>query len=256
MVSLRKRHSTSVEKDEPVRTSPVTLDAPAPAEETKTPPPTNSAADASPPPELRDPVKEAGQKAIALQLRLREMENAEHLRNEAASQQQPQQQRPTVEEPQQQQVPTAEEIIANCGLPDNAKMWLRAHPEYVTDFEKNKILRKMHNVAEWQSGGQEYTDLYFDKMNVLLGLKQEAQPAPAPRAAPARRPAYVGSFSAPPTREAPSMKTGRPLERQPQLSREELEVAQNSGISAEEYARQKAKWEAMKRACHQDGRDR
>jgi hypothetical protein len=250
MVSLRKRHSTSVTpgKDEPVAASHVTIDAPAPAEETKTPPSTNSAADASPPPELRDPVKEAERSAIALQLRLREMESAEA--QQAASQQQ--QQRPEIEEPQQQRVPTAEEIIAGSGLPDNAKSWLRAHPEYITDPTKNVQLRKMHNVAEYQAG-EEYTAPYFSRLEILLGLKQEAQPAP--RVAPARRPAYVGAFSAPPTREAPSMKTGRPMERQPQLTADELEIARGSGISAEEYARQKARWEKMKHDGYQDGRN-
>jgi hypothetical protein len=236
----------------------VTLDAPALAEpsEAKTPV-TNG--DASPPVES-NPVREAEKKAIALQLRLQEMENAETLRNEAAS---PQQQQPAIEEPQQRALPTAEQIIEGSGLPELAKVWLRQHPEYVSDPVKNQQLRKMHNVAEWQSG-QEYTAAYFDRMDILLGLKQEFQPAQsngnatsqrAPQTAPARS-RTAAPYSAPISREAPSMKTGRPIERQPQLTREELEIAAGSGISAEEYAKQKAKWEQMKRAGYQDGRDR
>jgi hypothetical protein len=261
LVSLRKRHSTNVDKDEPpVRTSPVTLDAPSLPSEAKAP--VTNGADASPPPELRDPVKEAGQKAIALQLRLKEMENAENLRNETAAPQ-PQQPRPEVEEQQQQQAPTAEQIIDGSGLPELAKHWLRQHSDYVTDPAKNARLRKLHNVAEWQSG-EEYTPAYFNRMDVLLGFRQEAQPsngnaAPqrAPQAAPARRPAYVGSFSAPPTREAPSMRTGQAPSRQPQLTREELDVAQNCGISPEEYQKQKMEWERQKRAPgFDDGRNR
>jgi hypothetical protein len=256
LVSLRKRYSPNVEshdKDEPpVAASHVTIDAPNLAEPSEAKAPaTNGAADASPPVE-KDPVKDAARRAVELQLRLQEMDRAEVLRQEAASQQQ---QHSTIDEPQQQQPASVEQIISNSGLPELAQGWLRQHPEYVSDPVKNQQLRKMHNVAEYQAGG-EYTERYFDRLNVLLGFKQEAaQPAPAPRVAPARRPAYVGAFSAPPTREAPSMKTGRPIERQPQLTRDELEIAAGSGISAEEYARQKAKWEAMKRAGFEDGRD-
>jgi hypothetical protein len=254
LVSLRKRPQTNY-KDEPVRTSPVTLDVPKLAEpgDAKAPS-TNGAADASPPPELRDPGKEASRNAIQLQLRLKEMEAADQ--RQAASQQQPQQ-RPEVEETQQQQAPSAEQIIEGSGLPDNAKSWLRAHPDYITDPTKNAQLRKMHTVAEWQSGGQQYTDLYFDKMNVLLGLKQEARHvAPAPSAAPLKR-QYGGPVSAPPSRQSLSMTSGRPIERQPRLSDAELEIAQNSGISPEEYQKQKSRWEQIKRSPgFDDGRGR
>jgi hypothetical protein len=258
MVSLRKRYSTSADKDEPpVRMSPVTLDVPAPAEERpsegKTP--LTNGADASPPVES-NPVREAEKKAIALQLRLQEMERAEASR-EAANHTQP-----ASEEPQQQVPPTAEQIIEGSGLPELAKTWLRQHPEYVSDPAKNARLRKMHNVAEWQSG-QEYTAAYFDRMDILLGLKQEPRPAQsngnatpqrAPQAAPAR-PRTAAPFSAPISREAPSMRTGKPMERQPQLTADELEIAQGSGISPEEYARQKARWEKMKHDGYQDGRN-
>src|SRR6516162_9434208 len=83
---------------------------------------------------------------------------------------------------QEPQAPTVEEIIAGCELPDLAKNWLRQNPEFILDPAKNERLRKMHNVAEYQSGS-EYTEPYFQRLEVLLGLKQETPSngrAPAP----------------------------------------------------------------------------
>jgi hypothetical protein len=136
---------------------------------------------------------------------------------------------PPLPEPQQ---PSAEQIIAGSPLPDRAKDWLRQHPEYVTDPIKNAQLQKLHNVAEYQAGG-EWTDGYFDRINVLLGFKQEQLQQPnSNRAQPTaqtvvRRQYAAGpSVSAPPTREAPSMTTGRAFgHMQQQLNKDEREIA-------------------------------
>jgi len=153
------------------------------------------------------------------------------------------------QERQQRQLPTVEEIISNAPLPERAKAWLRDHPEYITDPERNARLQEMHHVAKYHAG-EEYTDSYFDKMEALLGLgspdvsitvenehsreqspqdmmEQPTMTAPPPRrqisvpqfaserstpAAPPPRshPQHVPPVSAPPHREVP-MRNGRRL---------------------------------------------
>lgn len=154
---------------------------------------------------------------------------------------------------QPQQVQSVDTIITNSGLPDRAKNWLRAHPDYITDANKNATMQKMHNVAEYQTG-QTFTDAYFERMEVLLGFKPETQQQPAASPQPQHSAAPV---SAPPTRDAPSMSTGRaPTPTKVTLSPEEREVAasiaQSRGMTQQEaereYARQKLRMIQEKQA--------
>jgi len=157
--------------------------------------------------------------------------------------------------PQEPQAPTVEEIIAGCELPDLAKNWLRQNPEFILDPAKNERLRKMHNVAEYQSGS-EYTEPYFQRLEVLLGLKQETPSngrAPAPAAPqrespPRQQPRMSVPVSAPTSRESLSMTTGRAPSSPMRLTQEEAQFARTLGISTEEYAKQKEKMERMKAA--------
>jgi hypothetical protein len=61
-------------------------------------------------------------------------------------------------------------------------------------------------------------------------------------------------MSAPPTREAPSMSTGRPVGRRAPLTAEEVEIARASGITPERYAQEKEKMLRMKAAGQLDDR--
>jgi hypothetical protein len=123
----------------------------------------------------------------------------------------------------------------------------------------------------WQSEKPELTEKYFDRMDHLLGFRQQ-QPQPQPQAqtttptqenkvnghapaaprdaAPVRqqqqRPGP--SVSAPPTRTAPSMSTGRPVNFQPQLTAEQLALAESLKISPQEYALQLEKMQRLKAA--------
>jgi len=235
MASLRKKYSTPHlesprDEDAPVSVPPIAA-ANLPPEAVADPPePVETKPLEQPAPDAKSPTDQAAESA--LRQRLREMEAAEALQRQP---QQPQ----YVSEPQQsrpQEMPpsiTTEQIIANAQIPDQAKTWLLAHPDYVSDPIKNAKLVKMHNVAEYQAGG-EFTDAYFDRMEVLLGLKPETgnghdKPTPqpvnvAPRpSAPLRQP--VPYVSAPPTREAPSMSTGRPANSRISLTAEETEFA-------------------------------
>jgi hypothetical protein len=207
--------------------------------------PAEPPADAKPAeqPKEHDPVS-----AAALKARLAEMERAEQL----ATRQQPPQ-RVQYEPPLEPQAepPTVEQIISRAQIPEQAKAWLRMHPVYVSDPEKNARMREVHNVA--QAHG-EFTPEYFDRMEVLLGLKQETRPtngngaSPTPRPAPPQRPTSI-AYSAPPTREAPSMSSGRAPSSQMRLTAEEVEIALATKLSPEEpdhlaiqrYAYNKAK---------------
>jgi len=106
MTSIRKRYADRVEA--PPVTAPPTGAAKLP----------DAAVDAKPPelPPSESPVDKAAKEAIALQLRLKEMERAEQLNREAVQQPPPQ----AAEPPQQQQQPT----------PAHIEKWLAEHPEY------------------------------------------------------------------------------------------------------------------------------
>jgi hypothetical protein len=237
MASLRRKYQGVESRDAP----PVTT---VPNETAAQLPPV--AADTKPPeqPKTESPADEAAR--TALKQRLREMENAEVLQREAI-----QQAHLASEPPQEQQMPTAEQIVASSGLPENAKDWLRAHPDYVLDPVKNAKLQKMHNVAEYQAGS-EFTAPYFHRMEILLGLKQEAQPSNGkqPSAPTASRnvapPRQTMAVSAPPSRESPSMLTGRPQSHRAPLTADEMFIAQQSGQTPEQYQEQKEKLRRLK----------
>jgi hypothetical protein len=234
MASLRKRHQSHADSDAPISTPP-------PAAE-----PTSTQSPAPLPEEIKTESPADVAAKNALRDRLQEMENAQRI-----NQQRPEQHEPAAapmeinDEPQR---PTAEQIIATSGLPERAKNWLRQHPEYITDKDKNDLLLKMHYVAEHQAGG-EYTDPYFERMDELLGHKQpkpngdgaastrrlpvqHRQPAP-------RQQAPAVSYSAPPHRDVPTMRTGRSPSVRTPLSADELEVARSSGMTPEQYAEAK-----------------
>jgi hypothetical protein len=259
MASLRKKYQGNGEDKDapPVTTMP-------PGTEAKLPP----IADARPPPEMPEPESSPAEQAAqtAIKQRLAEMERAEALTRQQQSAQQPQFATELAIEPQEpeQQQPTTEHIIASSSLPERMKNWLRQHPDYVTDPVKNNQIQRMHYVAEYQAGG-EWTDLYFDRMERLLGFKQDAPPngngaqqlvRPAVQRQPVRQQQYAGPpVSAPPTRESPSMSTGRPVTRRGPLTQEQRDIARSSGISEEEYSRQLDRMEKMKAAgVIQDGR--
>ncbi len=167
-------------------------------------------------------------------------------------------QQPKQQQRQQPQPPPdpIEATIAAAPIPDRAKTWLREHREYMSDPEKNAKLQAFHWDAKRETGG-EYTDAYFGRMEELLGLKQ-GESKPAAQSTPSVR--TGGSVSAPPTREALSMSTGRSsTPTKVTLSGDEREVARgiaesrNGGLrpgdpgwmsqaeAEREYARQKLK---------------
>ena len=247
MASLRKRYADRV--DAPPVTAPPTGAAKLP----------DPVADPKPPemPATESPVDKAAKEAIALQLRLREMDRAEQLQKKVVQQPPPQAAEPQA--PQQQ--PTLEDHIAH--LPPRVQGWYRKHPEFATDPEKAAQVQYCHHVAA-REVGEQFTEPYFDRMEQMLGLAPRtnghAQQRPAPAApryeSPPLRQRSAVPMSAPVSRDSPSMATGRPTGGPVRLTPAQQEAARFSGISEQEYARQLVKMERMKAAGEIDDNGR
>jgi hypothetical protein len=250
MASLRKKPQGVESPDKP----PVMT---APAEAAKLPPVAETEAT---PIEIEQPDPVAAAEKQALKQRLAEVERAEALTRAAVSQPPPR-----AAEPQQQVDPLEQAIAA---LPERVQGWYRTNPQFLTDPEKAAQIQYCHHVAR-REVGEEGTPRYFDRMESMLGIApngngqarpgQIDKPLPPPsriEAPPVRQQRYSGPpLSAPPTREAPSMRTGYPVSRREPLTDAEREIARGSGISEEEYQRQKEKMKRMQAAGElQEGR--
>src|SRR5262245_15772139 len=190
MASVRRKYQSQLTaKDEPVvAATPQVAAEPPPAVDARPPEPitTESPADVAAKNALRD--------------RLREMEQAETIVREATTAQQ--------QEPQQPQQLTLEQQIAH--LPERIQQWCKTDPRLATDPERIAQAQYCHHVAR-REVGEEFTDTYYDRMEEMLGLREQPKsqpngnaqaqhrpiesrppaPAPAPRAAmPARQ--YAG----------------------------------------------------------------
>jgi hypothetical protein len=259
MASLRKKHqATELPPERDLVPAPVPEAAAASVAKP------DVAADISPPADAAPaapvhPVED--EEKTAMRRRLQEMEAAQHrvqqLEAEIAARAQiahqlQQAQQPPPDDP-------VEAALAQCGLPPRAQQWLRQHPEYILDREKNAELQFRH----WQArreAGEDFSDRYYDAMERMLGLAEPAnvsdgnnsrptpadeappmnepmprrisipqfasEPMPAPAAQPAP-PRPVGPpVSAPPHREAISMSNGRrPSSSRVVLSADQREIA-------------------------------
>src|SRR5262249_15806268 len=162
-------------------------------------------------------------------------------RAEALQRQPPQQPQHAAEPPLESQEP--EDPLAQ--LPPRVRRWYQEHPELATDPERAAQVQYCHHVARRETGG-EFTDPYFDRIEAMLfgatNGRGESRPSPAPSAArnvepppprPQARP-MSAPVSAPPTREVPSMSTGRSPRYRAPLTPAQREAAQYSGVSEEE----------------------
>jgi len=248
MASLRKKYQAqlaSPERDDgpPVTTPPVTS--------TKFP---ESVADTKPPEPIE--AKSAADQAAedSLRKRLAEMERAESLQRQ---QQQPPQHAEPQAPPQQPEMPA------------HIQKWLEAHPQYLSN---DPIAQAEINLATMKCVRDGLTwndDNFIPTIERHLGLRQaqgnghaeskpppqQANVAPALRSAPPREPVrapprqeYSAPVSAPPTREVPSMSTGRSPHYRAPLTRDELEIAVTCGQTPEQYQAQKERMMRMKTA--------
>jgi hypothetical protein len=245
MSSLRKRYSlVSVDRPDspPVAATPVAAAEPPPAAEAPKP-----LEDLAP---EKSPTEQASTQAIVD--RLREMNAAETLQRAPAVQHYERVESRPPEPPD-----PVEAAIAT--MPPRVQRWYRSNPELLTNLELAARVQYCHHVAA-REVGQQFTDPYFDRMEHLLGFtKQQPQTKTppsqvnghAPVSAPAVRQQQQRSgpsVSAPPTRAIPSMATGRSVTGRRPLTAAQVEIAQSSGISVEEYQEKLEKMERLKAA--------
>jgi hypothetical protein len=245
MSSIRKKYrpENADTQDAPVQT------APSGVVERQSPSATDKA-DAPLPPERpveSDPVREAEQAAI--KQRIAEMDRAEGLVREHV-QRQPQF---ATERPKPQQAPA---------MPAHVQAWIDSHPEYFRDHVKHAELALATAKCTRDGLGWDHAE-FVPTVERHLGLRQEARPngnghdrsppmaspRPAPRNPPTRQQHFGGpSVSAPPTRDTPSWSSGRPVNTHAPLTQAEREIARASGVSEDEYQRQKQKLNQLKAA--------
>lgn len=125
--------------------------------------------------------------------------------------------------PQQpaQQPQNFEEVIN--GLPQNAKDWLRAHPEFVSDQAKITRLRNADGYFVNTKGMTQFSPEYFDALDAEFGFKKAPVSDPQPQ--PQRRSAPV---TAPVSRDVPTTSGSRQSSKTVTLTAEERLIARNS----------------------------
>ncbi len=122
--------------------------------------------------------------------------------------------------------------IARGGAPRSAE-WVRNHPEYVRDQRLNARMLAAHNLAI-TDGLQVDSDAYFNAVETTLGIRGQDNSAYSDASQPAQRRAAPAA--------APVSRSGTGDGRQTNrvtLSAEEREMAQMSGLSEQEWARNK-----------------
>ena len=171
-----------------------------------------------------------------------------------------------------------QQLIDNLEMPSAAKEWLKERPQYVFDAQENARIRVVHN-ALLREGHEPYSPSYFAEAEKRLAEPDEVDRsavdealAQARAAAPVAedvfqhensrvvvRPRRQVSVSAPPSRTdtiTASYLGGSDYDAsrgRVTLSRAELEAAAISGISPEEYGRQKLRLRQEKEAGHYTG---
>ena len=253
MASMRKRYADRVEASPRHDGPPVT--AP-PTGAAKLPDPVVDAKPPEMPETTESPVDKAAKEAIALQLRLKEMERAEQLNREAV-----QQPPPHATEPQQQQPPA---------MPAHVEKWLADHPQYMDRNDAVAQAEIYTATLKCNRDGKSWDQPDFlPTLERHLGIAPrsnghaqqhriiERPPAPAaPRYEAPRQQRSAVPMSAPVSRDSPSLATGRPTGGPVRLTPAQQEAARFSGISEQEYARQLVKMERMKAAGELDDRGR
>lgn len=148
--------------------------------------------------------------------------------------------KPTVRAP----VDQVEAFCSQLSAPSAA--WVRAHPEFVRDPHKNQQMRAAHQLAI-AKGHNADTEDYFKSIEKTLDLAAPAANGAAAHAAgddPGAETAALATggrqaapASAPVSRAGNGTNGSRP--NIVRLSADEVEIAQNMGMTPEEYARNK-----------------
>lgn len=148
-----------------------------------------------------------------------------------------------------------EQRVASLGVPDQAKAWLRSHPEFVNDAAKNQDLGAAHTYIVNRKKIEPFSQAYFDALDTEFGFKAPPaaapQPEPEPPPQPQRRSMPV---SAPVSRDVPTPSGQRTPSGKMTLTAEERQIARTSYTATDmtneqkeyAYARNKAKLQQMR----------
>ena len=121
-------------------------------------------------------------------------------------------------------------------LSGRARDWLKAHPDVISDQEKNARIGGYHFDAV-NAGHQQDSDGYFRFIEEKLGYR------PPPQSERRSTP----MVSAPVSRDSPNLSTGRPQRREITLTPEQREAARISGVDDFTYAKGVAELERRKK---------
>lgn len=108
-------------------------------------------------------------------------------------------------------------------VPDNAKAWLRKHPEFVIDKAKLDRLGAAHNYLEKVENVTPFSQAYFDALDTRFGFKEPERAPPAPQTQRRSMP-----VSAPVSRDVPTTSGQRQSSSKITLSEEQRRIARNS----------------------------
>lgn len=128
-----------------------------------------------------------------------------------------------------------EDPLDRSGLPDTAKNWLRAHPEYLSDARKNAKIQALHwDVID--EGHQPFSEAYYVSLEQHLGLRSKPRQSVADEDDEPEAGRTI--VSAPVSREVPSSSRTPRNVSEVKLTAAQREIAKSAGITEAEYAKQ------------------
>lgn len=110
-------------------------------------------------------------------------------------------------------------------MPDKAKEWLRAHPEFITDDGLNRKIGAAHQYLTENKGVQAFSAAYFEALDGEFGFKAGERQEPEPKPQPRTRSIPM---TAPVSRDAVSPSGQRQSSTKITLSEEERLIARNA----------------------------
>lgn len=154
--------------------------------------------------------------------------------------------------PKSQPNPKYDDALAR--LPPRAQTWIRAHPEFFNDAGKNAKIQAVHNYMLTVDGIQEFSDKYYDELEIRLGLKQaqnKSRTDDMDDEDDEESDREAALSSAPVVRDPPPARGGeRESNTRVTLSPAQRQAAKDAGITEVEYAQNLLKLRALKKEGH------
>lgn len=157
--------------------------------------------------------------------------------------------RPAIQRQEAPRPTSVDQQIDGMNIASEAKVWLRAHPEFVSDKTKVGQLNAVHDYLTQVKRVSQFSTDYFDQLETQLGVKAAASAAaqaPAHQQQPPQRRSMP--VTAPVSREVPSSSGERPASTGMTLTAEERFIARNAFTDPNMTNAQKEKLYAMNKA--------